>query len=305
MKKALILLSLTLLGYGGKAQQQAMYTQYMFNTLAINPAYPTLDRSLTITALSRHQWVGFDGAPKTQSLSMHSGLGTSNTFLGALLMNDQIGETLRETGINGSLSQRVEIAEDVYIAVGVNGGVSSYQANFSDKYNLSPESVNDPAFSDHRKTRANVGFGIMYFDDQYYVGLASPHFYTKDLSSSITGAQNPVNSHYLLHFGALYSLGEVFKIKPNFLIQYTKGAPIQTDINTNLLIKETVWLGVSYRSLSYINALASIFITPAIQLGYSYDFAGSNPSKLQQSSHEIMLKFRIARDDRNALPVNF
>nr|WP_240534719.1 type IX secretion system membrane protein PorP/SprF [Pedobacter aquae] len=99
MRLLLLVLLQVLLVLRVQAQQEAMYTQYMFNTLAINPAYPTLDESLSVTALSRHQWVGFKGAPNTQTISIHSPLGTSETFIGGLLINDQIGEVIKETGV--------------------------------------------------------------------------------------------------------------------------------------------------------------------------------------------------------------
>lgn len=276
------------------AQQKAMYTQYMFNTLAINPAYSTLDESLTLTALSRHQWVGFKGAPKTQTVSIHSPIGESNTFIGGILVNDQIGEVIRETGGDISLAQRVPVGTNSYFALGVNAGSSSFGANYSENYKLSPGSSSDPVFQDQSNMRINFGWGAMLFSDKYYVGISAPHFYYRDLGSLAKSANKAAyRPHYILQAGYLIDLNENLKFKPNLLIKYVNGSPTQFDINANFLLSETLWLGASYRSLDSFDALASVFITPDLQVGYSYDFTNTQLAKVQRGSHEIVIKFRL------------
>jgi type IX secretion system PorP/SprF family membrane protein len=275
-------------------QQKAMYTQYMFNTMAINPAYATVDESLTVTALSRHQWVGFKGAPNTQTLSFHTPIAETNTFIGAILVNDQIGEVIRETGLDLSISQRVPIGIDSYIAAGVNAGASNYGANYSDNYRFSPNSASDPFFQDQNSMRVNFGWGVMLFSDKYYVGLSSPHFYYKDVGSVAKSlAKTAYRPHYLFQAGYLLDLNQDIKLKPNFLVKYVNGSPVQFDMNASVLLKETVWLGASYRSLDSFDALMSIYITSNVQLGYSYDITNTALSKAQKGSHEISLQFRL------------
>jgi type IX secretion system PorP/SprF family membrane protein len=286
-----ILLCLVL---GTKAQQKAMYTQYMFNTLAINPAYSCLDESLTLTALSRHQWVGFKGAPNTQTVSFHTPVGESNTFIGGILVNDQIGEVIRETGGDLSVAQRVPIGNDSYLAVGINGGISNYAANYSQDFPQSPASVNDPVFKDESGLRMNVGWGVMLFSEKYYVGVSSPHFYYRDIST-LAKKNNSASyrPHYLFQAGYLVDLNDVFTLKPNFLIKYVNGSPIEFDLNASILINKTVWLGASYRSLDSFDALASIYITPDLQFGFSYDFTNTQLGNVQKGTHEITLQYRL------------
>jgi type IX secretion system PorP/SprF family membrane protein len=284
----------------GYAQQKAMYTQYMFNALAINPAYPALDESLTVTALSRHQWVGFKGAPNTQTISIHTPVKETNTFVGALLVNDQIGEVIKETGGYVSLAQRVQVGYESYIAVGFNGGASSYSGNYSQNFPSSPGSVDDPLFQNSKEMRANFGFGVMIFSDKYYVGFSSPHFYNRDFGSLGKEAQKGnYTPHYLLQAGYLVKLNDGFKLKPNLLMKFVNGAPLQLDLNANLLISDRIWLGMSYRSADSFDALASFFVTSDIQVGYSYDFTSTDLAKVQKGSHEIMLKFRMAVKGRD------
>jgi len=117
-----------------QAQQRAMYSQYMFNGLALNPAYSATDEAVTATALSRHQWVGFTGAPKTQTFSIHSPVRESNTSIGGLIIRDQIGEVLSEKGAYFTIAQRVPINENTWLALGLNGGLNFSRASFFDKY---------------------------------------------------------------------------------------------------------------------------------------------------------------------------
>ncbi len=282
------------------AQQKALYTQYMFNGLAINPAYSAVDDAFAITALSRHQWVGFEGAPNTQTVSFHTPIKESNTSIGALLLRDQIGEVITEKGGYLTLAQRVAVGEKSYLAVGFNGGLSGYEANYSAKFSESPLSPSDPVFQDSRDMRANFGFGVMMFSDKYYLGVSSPHFYYRDISDlGQQVSKSAYRPHYLLQAGYLFNLGEDFKLKPNFLLKYVNGSPVQMDFNTNLLIKDSFWIGGSYRSADSFDAIAQIYISPNIQLGYSYDFTTTELAKVERGTHEILLQFRLPVKGRN------
>lgn len=282
------------------AQQKAMYTQYMFNGLAINPAYSATDEALTFTGLARQQWVGLKGAPNTQTFSIHTPIKETNTSVGMILMRDQIGEVISEKGATLTLAQRVEIGEDSYLAVGLNGGFSQNQASFSDNYAQSPGAISDPVFQDQNKIRANFGFGIMLFSPKYYLGFSSPHFYYRDVAD--IGKLNPGTAyrpHYILQAGYVAPLGDFLKFKPNFIMKYVNGSPMQLDVNVNFLIKEAIWVGASYRSLESFDALAQIYVTKGLAIGYSYDFASTELARVQTGSHEIMLQFRLPVKGRN------
>lgn len=268
--------------------------------MAINPAYVAVDEQMAISMLSRHQWVGFKGAPNTQTVSLHTPLKQSNTFVGAQILRDQIGEVITETGVYGTLTQRVALGLKTFLSVGVNGGLSSFKANYSAI--SSGGSVSDPVFQDESSLRGNFGLGVMMFSDKYYVGVSSPHFYYADFSSSNTTETRP---HYMLQAGYLTKINANMKLKPNFLIKYVNGSPMQFDLNANVLLNETLWLGASYRSLDSFSAVASVYITRDIQFGYSYDVAHTALSKVQKGSHEIMLQFRMGVKGRDQLKCYF
>ena len=285
------------LGFTTLAQQKAMYTQYMFNAMAINPAYAAVDETMAVTMLSRHQWVGFTGAPNTQTFSIHTPVKQSNTFVGAQLLRDQIGEVITETGGYLTLTQRVALGPKSYLSVGINGGLSSFKANYSARYADSPDSANDPLFQDESTFRGNFGMGVMLFSDKYYVGVSSPHFYSGNLT--VSESATATRPHYMVQAGYLTEINKNLKFKPNFLIKYVNGSPMQFDLNANMLLNETLWLGASYRSMDSFSALASLYITKNIQFGYSYDVAHTALSKVQKGSHEVMLQFRLGVKGRN------
>lgn len=273
------------------AQQKAMFSQYMFNGLVINPAYSAIDEALNVTALARQQWVGFKGAPNTQTFTVHSPIKQSNTSAGIILMRDQIGEVISETGVLGTLAHRVEVGENTYLALGLNGGISKYAGQYS--LTGSASAATDPVFADQNSLRANFGFGLMLFSEKFYAGISSPYFYYRDMgiNSSSSSAYKP---HYLLQGGYLVDLGDDIKFKPNLLVKYVNGSPVQIDLNANFLLKETLWLGGSLRSMDSFDVLAEILITPNIQLGYSYDFTTTQLAKVERGSHEVSLSFRLA-----------
>jgi type IX secretion system PorP/SprF family membrane protein len=295
LRGVLLLVFLWSMGLSAFAQQKAMYTQYMFNAMAINPAYAAVDEQMAVTMLSRHQWVGFAGAPNTQSFSIHTPIKQSNTFVGGQILRDQIGEVINETGGYLTLTQRVAIGLKTYLSVGINGGLSSFKATYSEIN--SPGSVNDPLFQNESSLRGNFGFGVMLFSDKYYVGVSSPHFYYSDLSASSNAVKQ--RQHYMVQAGYLATINQNLKLKPNFLVKYVNGSPVQFDLNANLLINETLWVGASYRSLDSFSALASVYVTKDIQFGYSYDVAHTALSKVQKGSHEVMLQFRMGVKGRN------
>ena len=282
------------------AQQKAMFTQYMFNGLVVNPAYSAMEDALNITALARQQWVGFKGAPNTQTFSLHSPIKQSNTSAGLILMRDQIGEVVSENGAFGTLAHRVQVNEGTYLALGLNGGISKYVGEYS--LTGSASAATDPVFADQNSLRGNLGFGLILFSEKFYAGFSSPFFYYRDLDA-VASSATAYKPHYILQGGYITDLGPDIKFKPNILMKYVSGSPVQIDLNANFLFKETLWLGGSVRSMDSFDVLAEVQLTPNIQLGYSYDFTTSKLSRVEKGSHEIVLNFRIpSKNSTSNLP---
>jgi len=282
------------------AQQRAMFTQYMFNGLVVNPAYSAMDDALNVTALARQQWVGFAGAPNTQTLSVHSPIKQSNTSVGFIFLRDQIGEVISENGVLGTLAHKVEVGDNTFFALGLNGGIGKYVGQYS--LTGSASAAFDPVFADQNLLRGSLGFGLMFFSQKFYAGFSSPYFFNRNLGTS-TSTATAHRPHFILQGGYLKDLGADVKFKPSMMVKYVNGSPVQVDLNANFLLKETLWVGASLRSMDSIDLLAEMQVTPNIQLGYSYDFTTSRLAGVEKGSHEIVLNFRIlTRGSTSSLP---
>lgn len=290
------------------AQQKAMYTQYMFNGMAINPAHIALDEMASITLLSRHQWVGFEGAPNSQTASFHTPFKTSNTFYGVILTRDQIGKVITETGGNLALTHRLRIGDVSWLALGINGGVSRYESAYSQLNSGSLSATNfDGTFNDDRNNRVNLGMGLTFFNKKYYFGISAPHFYYRNFSDPKRNyPPTAYRPHFMMQTGGIFRIDGDFKLRPSILVKYVDGSPIQFDVNANLFIKDKFILGTSYRYLDSFSFLASAFLTETILFGYSYDIPNfGNQNSAYKSSHELMLQFRLPVKGRDPLACFF
>ena len=279
------------------AQQQAMYTQYMFNGLAINPAYAGSQESLSLTALARKQWAGFGGAPSTQTFSAHGPLRNEKVGLGLLLAHDKIGET-EQYGAYAMYAYRIKMKRAT-LSAGLQAGFNSYQANFT---NVIVPDDGDEAFMNDKfqSFLPNFGAGLYYSTQRFYAGFSLPLLLTNDYPGS-EGKLAQQYRHWFLSTGYVFDLSSDLKLKPNVLVKAVEGAPLEVDINANLLIKEILWVGLSYRSFADISGLLEVQMTPQFKVGYAYDYALTDISRVSTGSHEIMLNYRFIRKDKKML----
>lgn len=286
-----LVLSLLLTSFGTSyAQQQIMFTQYMFNGLAINPAYAGSHESVSATALVRKQWTGLDGAPSTQTFSVHSPIRNQKMSLGLLMLHDKIGVT-DQTGIYGSYAYRISFSEKAKLALGLQAGVAFYNAQFS------KVSTTDPTFAnnDVHESHPSFGFGIYYNTNRFYVGLSAPQLNQFKTNKNNPDSDSKIIRHYFFTTGYVFDLSPALKLKPNILIKAVNGAPIELDLNANLLIQDVIWVGVSWRSFDSFDAILQAQLTDQLQIGYSYDFATTSAiSRVNNGSHEIMLNYRFS-----------
>lgn len=288
---------LSLASVAGYGQQQAMYTQYMFNGLAINPAYAGSQGSLTMTALAREQWLGMDGAPSSQTFSMHAPLKGRKIALGLLLTHDEIGVT-NQYGAYAVYAYRIKFRKGT-LSAGLQAGFNSYRAGFS---NVVVPQGDDASFSsdDLRSFLPNIGAGTYYSTDRFYVGFSLPHLLANPYPGE-EGSMAQQYRHWFLSSGYVFDLSPDLKLKPNILVKAVEGAPLEVDINANFLIKEILWLGASYRSFDAISFLIEFQITPQFRFGYAYDYTLTDLRAFHSGSHELMLSYRFLRKDKKML----
>lgn len=288
----ILIMTVGLLALAGKtlAQQQVMFTQYMFNQLAINPAYAGIHEGISASLLARNQWVGFEGAPKTQTFSIHSPIRYRSIAVGAVLIRDQIGLT-DQFGAYFSSAYRINFSDRTKLSFGLQLSFNQYQVDYSENVNNDPslagQNINDIS--------PNAGAGIMWHSERFYLGFSVPQLVSNTLNLSNEGTVDSdakLIRHYFMSAGYVFDLNPNLKLKPNILFKWVEGAPFEIDINANFLIKELVWLGLSYRSLDSFDALFQLQVTPQFQLGYSYDFLTTTDlSRVNSGSHEIMINY--------------
>jgi type IX secretion system PorP/SprF family membrane protein len=279
-----------------QAQQEALYSMYMFNGLVINPAYAGSHSAPTVTAQIREQWAGFQGAPSSQNITAHMPLPFTRTSLGFMISNDKVGVT-GQTGLQGIYAYRVPMGKG-QLSMGLQGGITIYNSELT-SLNIVSGGNNadiDPSFAQDMSSGIlpNFGAGLYYHTSNYYVGFSIPHLINNSLENINELMSVVQERHYFLSAGYVFDVGLHIKVKPNVLVKAVPGAPFQTDFNTNVLLKELIWIGASYRTSGTAAAIMEINITKEMSFGYAYDFAISEGAQnVRNGSHEFMLSYRI------------
>ena len=284
-----------------QAQQDPHYTQYMYNTMSVNPAYVGSRGHTTITALGRTQWVGFEGAPDTQTLSYDTPIGLRGLGLGFNLVNDNIGPS-HEIYLDSNLSYTIDTGEDGNLAFGLKLGARLLNIDWSEG-NIFDAS--DENFENVRnKFLPTIGAGIYYYKPKWYLGLAVPNF----LGSEHYNADNPIGEvavermHFFLIAGYVFNLSDNIKFKPAALAKAVSGAPLSIDVSGNFMFYEKFIAGLAWRWDDAISLLLGFQATDAFYLGYAYDLTTSNYRVANSGTHEIMLRYEIFREKRLISP---
>jgi len=285
-----------------QAQQDAMHTQYMFNTLMYNPAYAGSRDALSASAVYRHQWLNFEGAPRTGSLSVHGPL-RDKYGLGLSLQYDRWG--VHDWGIvQGSYTYRFYLTPKTKLAVGLQGSVLYQQSNYT-LVNMTDNI--DPTFSQNvNAVRPNFGAGLFLYSNRYYVGLSIPHILNNDLSALSDEARQ--YRHYYLAAGLVLPISDALKLRPSVLVKSVGPfAPTQAEINVNLHIRDIVWVGATYRTGDSFDFLFGVQVTPSVRIGYAFDLTTTEiQSEAPAGSHEVMIGYDFnIRNERVITPRYF
>jgi type IX secretion system PorP/SprF family membrane protein len=293
MKKIILFLAVLapLFAIESNAQQDPQFSQYMFNPLSINPAYAGSRGVMNGAILLRSQWVGFDGAPKTQAVSLNMPTKKGRVGLGLEILADQIGPK-KTTGAYLDYAYRLPLGKGK-LAFGLGAGIMSYRVDWNlvdykdqgDVYNaLSVTSITKPDFK----------FGMYFNNKKFYVGYSLTHlnqeaYYTVQDSLTFTAK---MSLHGFFAIGRAFQLGDNVTFSPSIIIRQTKGVrQNNADLNLNFRIREALWVGVGFRSEKSIVAMAQYNITQNFKVGYSYDMTMSKLSSYQSGTHEIVLGF--------------
>ncbi|WP_281297599.1 PorP/SprF family type IX secretion system membrane protein [Flavobacterium limnophilum] len=295
MKKRLVLFLLLLTGMVS-AQQDAQFTQYMYNTININPAYAGSREAMSIFALHRTQWVGLDGAPVTNTASVNTPINGSNIGLGFSVVNDRIGPS-DENNISADFSYTINASERYKLSFGLKASANLLNIDFT-KLNIYDK--NDYSFDTNvdNKFSPNIGIGLYLHSDNTYVGLSVPNLLETQHFDRYagTGANSHVakeHIHYYFIAGHVFDLSAEVKLKPSILTKMVQGAPLQVDLSANFLINEKFTAGLAYRWDAAFSALAGFQVSDSWFIGYAYDMETTKLANYNSGSHEIFLRYEL------------
>ncbi|MEZ4798892.1 MAG: type IX secretion system membrane protein PorP/SprF [Flavobacteriales bacterium] len=299
MNKNIILIALGLILASTKlsAQQDPQFSQYMFNILSINPAYAGSADRISAVGIHRSQWVKFEGAPITQTVSIHSPLKKESISIGGSVINDKHGP-VSQTAIFADISYRIFMPKSK-LAFGLKTGVNLYSANLLD---LNPYLEGDQAFMANisSKPLPNFGFGAMWYSQRWYVGVSTPRLLqNKLLTSDLPDyTNNKEKSHFFLIAGYVWDLNYYVKFKPTILLKAVNGAPPGADVTANFMFFDKFWLGAMYRWNDAVGALVQYEIKNKLKFGYAYDYVTSDIGRYTTGSHEVMIGYDFGKGNK-------
>ncbi len=289
-----------LTGFVSVAQQDAQYTQYMYNTINVNPAYAGSRGVLSIFGLHRTQWVGLEGAPVTNAFSANTPIANSNLGVGLSFVNDKIGPTVENT-ISADLSYTIQTSETYKLSFGIKGTANLFNLDVT---KLNPQDQNDPLLQNlDNNFSPNVGAGVYFHSDKLYLGASVPNFFeTKRYDdNSVAVYKERMNMYFI--GGYVFDLSSNLKFKPAFLTKVVEGAPLQLDVSGNFLIYEKFVLGAAWRWDAAVSLMAGFQVNDGLYIGYGYDLETTKLRKYNSGSHEVFIRFELfKRQDKIVSP---
>ena len=291
-----------LTGIVSNAQQDAQYTQYMYNTINVNPAYAGSRDVLSIFGLYRTQWVGLDGAPKTNALSINSPIGDTRLGAGLTFVNDQLGPTV-ENQISADISYSIPTSQDFKLSFGVKGTANLFNL---DKTKLRAVDPNDAQYQNlNTKFTPNVGAGLYFHSNKTYLGVSIPNFLQTIRYADNSVSVNKERMNLYVIGGRVFELSSDLKLKPAFLAKAVQGAPLQVDLSANFMFVDKFVLGAAYRWSAAVSLMAGFQATEGLYLGYGYDLETTRLRNYNSGSHEIFLRYEFFKRQKRIVSPRF
>jgi type IX secretion system PorP/SprF family membrane protein len=275
-----------------RAQQDPMYSMYMWNMLSVQPGYAGSADVLNATALSRVQWAAINGAPVTHSLSAHAPINMRSLGAGGSLVHDRIGRTYT-TSAFVDIAYRMRITRKTRLALGLKGGINHATIANTQVENTDP---NDPTFMADMsgKVHPNFGFGAYLWSRKGYLGISVPKLLRNYLGimedDGVSSRFSQEEPHAFLTGGYVFPIGSVM-FKPAFMVKAVSGAPLSMDLSANFLFMEKMWLGAAYRHGDSVTGICSFQVTDQFRAGYAYDLGTSMLNRHANGAHEIMISY--------------
>ncbi|MDC0380421.1 type IX secretion system membrane protein PorP/SprF [Flavobacteriaceae bacterium] len=276
------------------AQQDSQYTNYMYNTQVINPAYAGSREQLSALLLYRNQWVGIDGAPTTYNFGLHTPVGQAQRLgLGLNFFKDEIGPA-DESNITADVSYAIPVSSSgTKLAFGVKGGINLLNIDYN-KLKLHNESDNSFENNINNRLTPTVGLGLfLYNTNRWYMGLSTPNLLETTHYDDVKVSNVTEKMHLFATAGYVFDLSSSTKFKPAVMAKMVSGAPLALDLSANFLFNEKFTLGAAYRWSAAVSALAGFQVSDSVMIGYAYDYGLQELANYNSGSHEVFLRFEI------------
>jgi type IX secretion system PorP/SprF family membrane protein len=290
------------------AQQEAQFTNYMYNTMNINPAYAGSRGNLSVFGLHRTQWVGVDGAPTTNTFAIHSPLRDSKIGLGLNFSSDAIGPS-SETTISSDFSYTINTSETFKLAFGLRATAHLLNVDFS-KLNIYNKGDILAKYNIDNRFSPNFGAGAYWYSEDTFLGISIPnilevqHFNRNQIAAGSSSVSKE-RMHFHIIGGKVFDIHPSIQFKPAFLAKIVEGAPLQMDVSANFLFHEKFTLGAAYRWDAAMSALAGFQVNENWFIGYGYDTDVTNLSHYNAGSHELFLRYEFNKKSNKIVNPRF
>ena len=293
--KALLVIVIALTGFHGVAQQEAQFTQYMDNTLFVNPAYAGSNGALNATAIHREQWVGIEGRPRSTTFSLHTPLKYESIGVGLTVVNDIIGP-INQTMVYGDFSYTLKFKNSPgKLSFGVKGGINILNSRTDQLAVTDPD---DPQFMINVQNQINPNFGggIYYHAPAWFVGVSTPRI----LEASYDGSSSTAieRRHFYAIGGAVFDIARQWKLRPTTSVKITNGAPLSIDLSAAAIYNEKMWLGLTHRFGDSFGAFVQYQITPQFKAGIAYDQTLTELASYNVGTYEVLLSYDFYWKDK-------
>lgn len=299
-----------LLGLSVQAQQDAQYTQYMYNTMSVNPAYAGSRGQLSLTSLYRSQWTGIEGSPETFTLNLHSPIQNSRLGYGISVVSDNIGDgVVQETYLDAVLSYTLNISPSARLSFGLKTGGNFLNLDFNGLKKYQDEFVDSDNID--RRFTPNFGLGIYYHSDTFYAGISAPNLLESKHFNNSAGSANKFLSVDRINFygiaGYVFDLNSDMKFKPALLTKVVSGAPLQIDLSATFLYLNTFSFGAAYRLDAALSALVGFQISDQVMLGLAYDKETTDLGgiRFNDGSLELLMRWELFKSYNRVISPRF
>lgn len=297
LKKTFYTLLLALTGSGVFAQQDALFTQYMFNNLYMTPAYAGVDGVTRLTAIHRSQWLGYQssfgdgGAPTTQMVSFNTPIYRLRSGFGAYVMNDKLGP---QNNLEAQAMYAYHLGiKETKLSIGIKAGIYSQSVN-GQYYRYIDDG--DPLIVTGKESqvRPDLGLGIFYRAEKYYAGVGFNHLLRSQFDFGADSVRGALENHINFTGGYFYEVS--FDLRVQF------STAVRTDLNKTQLdfagiayLKDTMWGGLAFRQGEAGSLLLgyALLKDKSLKLGTAIDFIIKDREAKENFSLEVMLSYDL------------